>query len=278
MAGVSLAGQLIAKNQQKKALAGQKGVDIDALDQKARDIAARNARESAALEEALTPEVPQLRRTANRGVLSGLGSSDSEMASESALMKGLDGPGVAQVQSPLLQAAIAKAKADLELGGTLPLDVRNMVARRAGAQAGTVGGNMGLGRDIAARDLGLTSLDLSNQRLQNASTIGGQEMQMGFGNADIDFRNAGTMLSQIQMLNSINQNRFGRNLAAAGYGESIQRPTVGLDPGSVVDLTVGNTNMSNAAAANKANINGKQVNDWTKFAGSVLGQYMGKAG
>ncbi len=53
-------------------------VDIDALDEKARNIARQNALESAALEELLTPEVSHLRRTATAGVSSSLADESGD--------------------------------------------------------------------------------------------------------------------------------------------------------------------------------------------------------
>lgn len=271
----SVAGGLLANSQAKK-VAGQAAnasqVDIDALDAKTREIAKKNALQSAELERQLTPEVPQLRTAANQGVMAGLAPSASDQAAESFLLQSLGHPAASQLNTPLLRAAIAKAHSDLALGGELPLDVRNMVARRAASTAGTVApGGLGLGRDITARDLGLTSLDLSNQRLQNASQLGGQELALEGENANLGFNNAAHALNIVQLLQQLSGARFGRNLAAAQYGESIQRPVVGLDPGSVADVTIGNSNNRGAALANQANIAGQSSQNLFNFGGQMLG-------
>jgi hypothetical protein len=85
--------------------------------------------------------------------------------------------------SGLTRAAIEQARADLALGGELPQDVRNLIARTAAARSGAITGGLGLGRDITARDLGLTSLDLRNRRLANAASIGAQEAALEQANA-----------------------------------------------------------------------------------------------
>lgn len=277
-AGGAVAGSLIANNQANKALGGamrNSQVDIDALDAKTRDIARRNALESAELERQLTPEIPALRTAANRGVLSGLGSSQSESAAESYLMGGMNKQVAGPLNTPLLQAAIAKAKSDLELGGSLPQDVSNLVTRRALANSGSVSGGLGLGRDLSARDLGLTSLDLSNRRLANAAELGGQERMLGEANTNISFNNASHTLNLIQLLQALNQGRFGRNLAAAQFGESVHQPLVGLDPGSLADVSIGNANNRGAALSNQANIYGRQSQNLTNFGGQLYGGLMG---
>lgn len=268
----------ISANQQNKKAQGAAAeaartsqVDIEALDAKTREIAKQNALQSAALEQQLTPEVPALRSAANQGVLGGLGATAAENASQSALMGGLGQDVGSKLQTPLLRAAIAKAKADLELGGQLPQDVRNLVTRRALATSGGVTGNLGLGRDISARDLGLTSLDLENRRLQNAAAIGSQEAGIEQFDVGTQFNNASHQLNIMQLLQALGNNQFGRNLSAAQYGESIARPVVGLDPGSVADVTIGNTNNRTAALSNQANIAGQQSNNYMNLAGQGLG-------
>lgn len=247
-------------------------VDIQKLDAQTRAIAQQNAKDSAALEQQMTPEVPALRSAANQGVINGLTPSASDNASTAALTGGLGvNPGSA-LNTPLLQAAIAKAKANLALGGQLPQDVQNAVTRHALAQGGSVagaGGGLGLGRDLVARDLGLTSLDLSNQRLNSAAALGGQELQLGQANNDVSFNNAAHQLNIIQLLKSISDGSFNKNLLAAQYGQSIKQPIVGLDPGAVAGVAVGNANNAGAAASNQANISGANSNNYLQLAGTL---------
>ncbi len=263
-----------SKNAAAAAQASQ--VDIDALDAKTRDIARRNAYDSAELERQLTPEVPALRRAGNTAVLQGIGATDSERASEGMLMKMLGAGGAGQTaQSPLLRAAIARARENLALGGKLDTETQNQVTRRAASTAGAVsqGGGLGLGRDITARDLGLTSLQLQQQRLNDATRLGNAELGIeGFDN-NVRYNNANNILQQIQMLQGISQGQFGRGLAAAQFGESIQKPVVGLDPGSIADITMNNANNRGAALSNKASAYGQQASNLMGLAGNLAGMY-----
>lgn len=69
----------------------------------------------------------------------------------------------------------------LNLGGQLPADVIaqiNQSALQSGGQAGIAG--MGAGRNLTARDLGLTSLDLLNNRINSAKSYALPNAQTGF--------------------------------------------------------------------------------------------------
>jgi hypothetical protein len=263
------------KSSKMAAKAAQGGqVDIDALDARARQIAHQNAQDSAELERRMTPEVAQGRTDANNQVFSQMNPSGFDEYSQRQLM-GVAGNQVGGPQTPLLQAAIAKAKADLALGGRMSADTRNAVTRSSLAKAGSVApGTLGLGRDINARDLGLTSLDLERNRLQAASQLGGQELQLENSNIGTQFNNRSSILNAVSMLGQVQNNQFNRAMGAAQYGQSIQRPVVGLDPGSVVDLTVGNSNNSQAAAAAAANQKGQSAQNWMNMAGQLGGAAM----
>lgn len=174
-----------------------------------------------------------------------------------------------QAQSPLLQAAIAKAKANLSLGGQLPVDVQNATTRHSLAQAGSVaqGGGLGLGRDLVPRDLGLTSMDLMNQRLQQAGQLGGQELGMNQFNSQ-------NMLNRMQMLQSINNQRFGQAVTAGQFGQGIQQPLVGLDPSSVANISMNNSNNMAGNFSNQANIHGQSAANSSKLIGYGLSGLM----
>lgn len=277
--GASIAAGFVQQNQAKKAAQGAASagqVDIDALDARARQIAQQNAQDSRALELAMTPEVVQGRTDANNQVFQQMNPSGVDEYSRNSLAS-LNESQVGSAQTPLLKAAIAKAKADLALGGQLGIDQQNAVTRAGLAQAGQNTGGLGLGRDIVARDLGLTSLDLERQRLAAASTLGGQELALAGQDANTAFNNRANQLNAIQLLQAVQGNQFQRALAAGQYGQSIQPPVVGLDPGSVVDLAVGNSNNRSAAMANQANIYGQQsqnmMNMGGQFAGLALMNY-----
>lgn len=254
-----------------RAAAKSSQVDINNLDQITRRIALQNAQESAALERAMTPEVPELRQKANQGVIDGLGTSAEDTYLNKLLTGFAEKSEVQNGRSPLLMAAIAKARADLAQGGKLSGDTQNSVTRQGLARAGTAGGGLGLGRDVVARDLGLTSLGLEDQRLKMASQLGGQELEMNKYDTNTSFNNRASILNASSLLQQLQGNKFNRNLAAAQYGQSIRPPTVGLDPSAVANITVGNSNAAGAADANRANIYGQQGQNYMNLAGQLGG-------
>lgn len=246
--------------QQDAAKAGK--ADIDQLNAQTVALSKQNAIDSAALEKQLTPEVASLRTGANQQLLAGLGKTDPNVERA----KGMLGQNLGvPLNTPLLNAAIAKAQSDLALGGNLSQDVQNSATRKALATAGSVGGGgLGLGRDLVARDLGLTSMQVAQQRLQNASQLGGQELDLGTANST-------NFLNQLNILRAINDSQFGQNMSLAQYAQGIAQPIVGLDPGSAANLAMGNANGASAALANSANIRGQQSQNYANLAGQALG-------
>jgi len=183
--------------------------------------------------------------------------------------------------SPLLRQAIAKASSDLSLGGALPLDVQNAATRSALAKSGSTSGGLGLGRDLVARDLGLTSLDLQQQRLNNASTLGNAEAALGQGNAALSLQAqlAGTnnLFNTANLLNSIGSGDFAQRLALAQFGQNIAQPASGLDPGSIANLAVGNSNATAAGQQQAAALQAAAANQKSAQAGQLIGTGLGIA-
>ena len=261
-------GAVSSADSSRKAINAQKDaakaaqIDIDALNEQTKTISRQNALDSAALEKQLNPEVPLIRTAANQAVLGGIAKSPQEQQSMALLQSALANGG----NAPLLQEAIAKARSNLALGGKLDAETQNAVTRSGIANAGAVAGAQGgvnLGRDVVARDLGLTSLQLENQRLAQALGAGGQEQQ-----------GEQLQLQRMQMLQGLDQAGFGRAMAAGQYGESIRQPNVGLDPTAIANLKVGNSNANSAALSNQANIYGRQSQNYMQTAGQGFGTLM----
>ena len=261
-----VAVQANAASQARKA-ANNSGVDIAALDEQTRAIARRNALESAELERQLTPEVPGLRTASNMAVLGGLGPNANQDQSIAMLMARMG----QTMSTPLLNDAIAKAQSDLALGGQLSLDQKNAATRGAASRTGTVTGGLGLGRDVAARDLGMTAYQVEQQRLANAGSLGGLELNR-------EQANAGNFLSQFGALNSYYNNQRSLDLAAAQYANSIAPPVVGLDPSSVANLAIGNNNAQTQARIGAANVAGGTGQGLMGFGGGLLGYGLANGG
>lgn len=284
-AGSVYSANKAAKAQQEAARASQ--VDINALDAQTRDIARRNALESMALEKELTPEVAALRQQSVQGLLGGMGTSEREQSIADLLYGGLgtqvgQAPTRSDIGSPLLRAAISRAQQDLSRGGKLDEDVQDAVTRSALARTGRTMGGLGLGRDVTARDLGLTSMDVAGQRLQRASQLGGQELgmsqaraQMGLAEQEsgnqLSLANASNLLNKLQLLQQIQNAGFGRTLSAAGLGASIAPPVVGLDPGAMASAITGNAANLSASKSNLANIYGAQGQGLMQLGGQLAG-------
>lgn len=369
-----------AQDQAKAAAAGTGGgaVNIAQLDQQAREIARRNAADSAALEAQYNPGAQELRSVSLQSLLAAL-DPNSAVAKElssyvasggpsigggpvigatptlpdiaarpetSPELKALLGQVAAQAGQPLTNTgfdsaltrdAVAQARADLALGGELPQDVRNLVARRALARSGQVTGGLQLGRDLTARDLGLTTLDLRNQRLAQAAALGSQEAgleqanaamraqaeQFGrqnllqsqqalagydaqqaqnyatdaqiaqaraaldssnfFNRAGLESQNYNTAanrdsqnyFNQANLLQNIANGDFSRVMSAAQLGQNIAAPMAGLDPGSVVNLAVGNSNLAANSAQQAAALQAASGNQKSALGGQLLGTGLG---
>lgn len=267
-----------SKAAKKAAAAGAgSGVDIASLDQQARDLSKRNAADSAALEARFNPEVAALRQQATESLLPYTGTnnplSTTGQTLRSSLYNDFSNAGNAQLQqSPLLADAIARARADLALGGGLDTATRNEISRRAAANAGSVGGGgLGLGRDLSARDLGISALQLGNQRLMNASSLGAQEQAFNNAQGQFGLQNTAQRLSTAGLISDLGQQDFNRQFQLAQFGQSIARPQTGLDPTSLVNLTVGNQNATNAAAQNAAAVQAQSGNSLMGLGGNLIG-------
>lgn len=113
----------------------------------------------------------------------------------------IDGARVAVTD--LQRALDALNLADVRLGGQLDPEVRNEVARAALGRAGTIGVAGGTARDVVARDLGLRSMDVRQQRLQNAENRAAAQQALNITQANLDQAtaqfNAGLMSDRARM-------------------------------------------------------------------------------
>lgn len=273
-------------------IAGPGGtIDLNAAQTAAQIIAQQNAANSAALEAQYNPGAAELRAGSLQSLLAELNAQRTErdaLAAQVAAQAGkpLTVGAAQQYDSALTRQAVEAASRDLALGGELPQDVRNLVARNAFARSGSVSGGLGLGRDISARDLGLTSLDLQRARLAAAAQLGGQEAALNAGNANLRYQNDAqrlaaeqfgrtNLLDSASFMEQVANGDFGRSLAAAQLGQNIAQPLSGLDPGSFVNLAVGNSNQAaNAqqqAMAGAGGLGQQQAQFGAQLVGTGLG-------
>ena len=248
---------------QKDALANVKPADINAINTQAVDTQTANAKAAKALQDQLNPGVSTLQNTSISDLLAKLQPDQYTEQIKALLSKSLTGD--SSINPSLLNSAVSSAQQQLDLGGKLDAETQNQIMRAALAKAGSVApGGLGLGRDITARDLGLTSLQLQQQRLQNASTIGGQQLSEQTAQSQ-------QTLAQQQMLSALASGDWTKYLQAAQFAQSIQTPSLGLSGTDVANISLGNTNQSNQAALSLGNLNAAGDVASGKTYSSILG-------
>jgi hypothetical protein len=292
---VSAAGAISTADSQRKALHAQEdaakaaqdsatngSVNIADVQAQAQQAAKDNAANGAALEAQYNPGAAQLRANSLAAVNQGLARSSQTqtLADQVAAQAGQVPQGISY-DSPLLRDAIARAQSQLALGGTLDTETQNAATRGALAKSGSVSGGLSLGRDLTARDLGLTSLQLQQQRLTNASNLGGQEAALGQGNANLSLQaqQAGTnnLFNSANFLASLDSGDFARQLSAAQLGQNIAAPASGLDPGAIANLAVGNSTAAAAGLQQAAALQAAGANQKSALGGQLIGTGLGIA-
>jgi hypothetical protein len=279
ISGYGVAQQTKAAKEAAKAGAGS-GVDIAGLDQQARALAKRNIEDSIALENQYSPETAALRTQATQALLPYAQGTDPLTSTGRTLRTSLygdfaDADNATLTRSALLDDTVNKARSDLALAGRLDTSTRNEISRRAAANAGAVGGGLGLGRDLSARDLGLSSNALLQQRLTNASNIGQQDQNFYNTQSQFGLANNAQRLNTANLISDLGNQDFARQFQLAQFGQSIARPESGLDATSLVNLSVGNQNAQNAAAQNAAAIAAQTGNAYMGLGGSLIGAGIG---
>ena len=140
-------------------------------------------------------------------------------------------------QGNLREQTTASILQQLGLGGKLPQDVINTITQTGLEKGQAAGIGKGIsGRNLVARDLGLASLDLLNNRIDRASSY---------------------------------------TRSAPTSNQLFQPQSLGIDPGGFGNLVVGNANTQNAQnqynaqlrSQNNANIFQTPLNNLTKLAG-----------
>lgn len=292
---VGTGAQLYSANKASKdakALAAEsanaKPVDILKLQQEANAVARQNAFGSKALEAELDPNISRLRNLTSSQLLRDSVDNANDGSTDFFKQKVLDSINnpdqlPALQRSDLFDAATNKALSDLQLGGGLDTATRNEVTRRALATSSNVsGGDLGLGRDISARDLGLTSLNLQQARLQAAMQQGNQDLNFNIGQqgsqAQQNQLNRSNLAAGISAYGAIGANKQNQNLSLAQYIQNIQQPTFGIDPGSIVDISMGNSNNQANAQQQALGIRAQANANRQAAIGSAIGNTMGMIG
>lgn len=247
-------------------------VDINALNTQAVNSAQSNAAAGNALEQQYNPYINALRQSSAANLNQYLTPSASQQGLYGGLLNGFNqaasGPAAA---SPLFTNAANAAQQQLNLGGTLDQETQNQIMRAGAAKSGQLagpGGGLGLGRDISARDLGLTSLQLQNQRIQNAASIGSTQQNYGLSALQQQYQ---SMYGLGGLANQMGQQQYGNAMGLAQFTQGIQQPQVGLSGNNIASIATGNSNMANNANQQSAAINAQSAQGQAGFGGQMLG-------
>lgn len=261
-------------------------LDIDKIISDARLSAAENYKNSLALEAAQNPGQAAFRAAATQAATKQAAAGPYN----SGYTGGYTGPSVGAYTGTEQGNALLSESADsilssLRLGSALPADVRSQITRSALSKAGQAGlSGSYAGRGLVARDIGRTSLDLLNQRQQQALQAGGLLEQLGLGRANFGL-NASRFGLDVDKF-GLEGARFGLDEAqfnaqsALNFGSlanNMALPNSGLDPGAIASLYVGENNVLNQANQNQflidqqnANNRNAQLNKLLGFGSSVL--------
>ena len=243
-------------------------------------LAAQQSKDNAALsnqlEQQYNPYLNSLRQTSMSGLGGYMSMSPTDQALQGGYMNAFNqsanGPLAA---NPALTNAAASANQQLGLGGTLDQSMQNQIMRAGAARAGGLagpGGGLGMGRDISARDLGLTSLQLLQQRQQQAAQIGGEASNYGLQALN---QQQGAMLGYGGAASGLGQQQYLRNYNIANMTQGIQQPQAGLSPSSVAGIYTGNINEQNSVNQNQAAINAQLGQSQMSMGGQLMGYGLG---
>ena len=260
---VGAGASIYSANKNAKSAAAAKGtpLDINKLITDARTAAADNYKNSIALEQQYNPAQAALRSYSNLALRDGLSGNTSAMRARDSLLSGLG------EENKLLAESADSILQSLRLGSKLSAETQNAVTRAAlqtGGQAGLSGSFAG--RGLVARDLGLTSLALEQQRQQQALQAGQLLSAESLGRFNA--------LSNASIADA---NRIG---LLSDIIDARALPESGLSPGSIADVTTGQSNAQNQSnAAYQASLAGNRnatLNSLLGFGAQALTAYQNR--
>lgn len=234
---------------------GQKKVNVAQLIAQAQQQARNNLQNSINLENEFLPGTALLRQTSNQlnaNLSQGLTAAQRTQAGlVDQAGRPITDPASA-VNNPLTLSSLSSILQSLNRGGKLDPDVQAQAVQAALQKAGAAGiSGSGAGRGLVARDLGLTSLGLlqqrQNQALQAGSAYGSLALQ-GQGLQLQDY------LGRLQGTNQAVGQQMQYGLGLGNLMAATPYPNSGLGPGQVTSLAIGANQQANAIAQqNQAN-------------------------
>lgn len=223
-------------------------LDISKIITDAREGARTNLASSIQLEQQYLPGTAALRGTANESLQALAAGQTPGIQARDTLLQLL---GKDAVSNPLLEESASRILGNLRLGGALGPDVQAQAMQAALQKGGAAGiSGSGAARGLVARDLGLTSLGLEQQRIEQAHKAG-QAM------ATLRLQDIATRGNITGNAATADANRF---LNLAQLIDARAYPEAGLNPASIANLYIADNNARNQINTNAAAINSAQRN------------------
>lgn len=253
-----LAG-LFGSKSSKSSAPAYKPLDISKIIEDARTNAASNYANSFSLERQYNPGTAALRNTTNIALQNLADGRTPGLQAQKSILDDLSSPAVSALgTNPLLAESSARILQNLRLGGTLGADVQAQAVKAALEKGGAAGiSGSGAARGLVARDLGLTSLGLENQRIQAAQTAGATQAQLGL---QADALRLQDLLGRTGAINGIAGQDISRTGLLSQLVDARALPESGLNPGSIASLYVADNNARNQVNVNSAAIAQAQKN------------------
>lgn len=244
-AALSAGTTLYTNNKNAKALKGAQAqpLDIAKVIAEARENAAANLQSSIALENTLRPGTAALRTTNDLSLGNMASGNTAGIQARDSLLAGLTEGTFSG--NPLLEASTSSILDSLKLGGTLGKDVQAQAVKAALEKGGAAGiSGSGAARGLVARDLGLTSMQVLQQRQAQGLQAGVAAESAILGRYGAAAGAAGQDIQRAGLLASIIE---GRAL-----------PESGLSPGSIANLYVGDKNTQDQVRMDAASASAAQ--------------------
>lgn len=280
IAAAAVAGSAVVKKQgsdkaareQRNALNNVQGVDIAEAIKTAREQAEANAKASNELEAKYNPGTSYLRGVVDDKLGEQLsGNTEAINTRNSILARLLDSANSVSrpEDSALIRESTEAILDDLRLGGSIDPETQAAVVRSAlqtSGSSGTLGS--AASRGLVARDLGLTSMQLRQARQDRALNAGNSLFQNNLSSDQLEasiLGNTGNLASTAAAQDLQRVGSIGQLIDARA------KPTAGLDPSSVVDLMVRNTDTKNQVTLGKGNVAAGQAANNGAIAGKAIG-------
>ena len=235
-------------------------LDISKIITDARSAAAENYANSFALESQYRPGTAALRGsvdTAMGNVLSG--NTTGQRARDNLLGQigtSLVDKNNSASSNPLLDESASRILSNLRLGGTLGKDQQAMAVQAALQKGGAAGiSGSGAARGLVARDLGLTSLGLENDRIAQARADGTTQAQLDLQGRSLNLQD---FLGRYGAAQGAAAQDVGNVGLITQLVDARALPSSGLDPGAIASLYVADNNAKNNVNATGAAINAVQ--------------------